>query len=398
MITQALNPKNLKLKITVLLFLRLIKETTGLRFAASIKLTAGSWVRCGVDESTNPGVPVLAEKSIQEMQNAEGTSERADFTKSMVLHLLDFSECKIEPSLSGQHPYSHIWIPIITSTGLSVGFLYGLDPTLHATNKFDVISTLELFASLLATYLDIYSQLEYSQSKLNVSEDTGRLRENFLAVLAHDLKTPVCAVLMGVALLKDQMTEKKSGGLLTAIESSAHRILLLIDEVLDFSRCRLGGEFPINKTLIKNLFEELVPVIDEVSLAHPSVQIKYQYGLTETVACDFGRISQVVSNLLSNAVNHGMRGHPVSIEGLIEENNFIMKFINRGVQIENLNSLFRPFIKGKNNKCNDGLGLGLYICSEIVKAHNGHLQVESSENFTTFTLKLPLTSSHLESK
>jgi signal transduction histidine kinase len=166
----------------------------------------------------------------------------------------------------------------------------------------------------------------------------------------------------------------------------------LIEDVLDFTRCRLGAKFVINLIRVDNLFEALTPVIAEIRHAHPGADVVYQFGAARPVRCDFGRINQLVSNLLSNAVHHGAPGGPILINGHVDDDSMVLSFSNEGAAIhaDQIDLLFKPFTRAEGENKSAGLGLGLYICSQIAESHGGDLRVRSDERHTVFTVRLPL--------
>lgn len=380
-------------KMTVIpVILRLVKEATGLRFAAVARVTASRWVAYAVDDSAHLDISPGDERPLAQTLCNEVRRRRQSLAYGDGMHRLGQGRYEPEVQLELDHLQSHISVPIFTSTGLFVGTLCGLDPTPIAVENNSVIETLELFAQLIASHLDLHSQLDDSRSELGASEETGRLREEFVAVLGHDLRTPISAVRLSAELLDARVTEERSRKLIAAIHTSAQRMAALIEDVLDFTRCRLGSRFVINMSRVDNLFEALTPVIAEMGHAHPMADLSYQYGTPKPVLCDFGRISQLVSNLLSNAVHHGAPGGPIRINGYIDGKNMILSFSNAGTPIpeEQMELLFKPFTRAEGNKKNEGLGLGLYICSQIAESHGGQLEVRSDDISTVFTVKLPL--------
>jgi signal transduction histidine kinase len=372
--------------------LRLVREATGLRFAAVARVTATRWVAYAVDDAAHLELRPGDERPVDETLCSEVRRRRQSLAYGEAID--PFAQGRYEPqdALDLEHLKSHISVPIITSSGLFVGTLCGLDPEPVAVDNGSVIETLELFAQLIASHLEIHSQLEDSRSELGVSEETGRLREEFVAVLGHDLRTPISAVRLSAELLDERVEEPRSKALVAAIHSSAVRMGALIEDVLDFTRCRLGSSFAIKMSRVDNLFEALIPVITEIQHAHPLADVTYRYGAARPIACDFGRISQLVSNLLSNAVHHGAPGGPIRIDAGIDGSTMVFSFSNEGQPIhpDHMELLFKPFTRAEGQHESEGLGLGLYICSQIAESHGGELAVRSDDSGTVFTVRLPL--------
>jgi signal transduction histidine kinase len=162
----------------------------------------------------------------------------------------------------------------------------------------------------------------------------------------------------------------------------------LIDDMLDFARGRLGGGFALNRDSDAALAPALEGVVNELRAAWPERALETAFALAHSVDCDPARIAQLLSNLAANALKHG-RG-PVRILARTDDDAFELTVSNQGDPIppETANRLFQPFFRTAQ-KSNQGLGLGLYIASEIARAHGGALGVESSAAETRFTLKIP---------
>jgi signal transduction histidine kinase len=135
----------------------------------------------------------------------------------------------------------------------------------------------------------------------------------------------------------------------------------------------------------------LLHVIDELRAAWPDREIVADLALPQNVDCDRGRIAQLLSNLLSNALLHGAPNQPVLVEAAVEHGNFRLSVTNRGAPIPEAAkaSLFQPFFRQAAPKPDQGLGLGLYIVAEIASAHGGTIDVDSTPERTRFTFTMP---------
>ena len=142
-----------------------------------------------------------------------------------------------------------------------------------------------------------------------------------------------------------------------------------------------------------DLAQVLEHVICEVRHIYPERQINSAIGSLETIECDSSRLAQLLSNLLANAIAHGSASGPVHITGATHDGIFTLSVTNQGQPIpkEALQHLFQPYSRPASNTPQAGLGLGLYIASEIALSHNGRLSVLSDElHGTTFTFTMPL--------
>ncbi|MBD8709622.1 HAMP domain-containing histidine kinase [Pseudomonas sp. CFBP 13711] len=390
----AIDVASIKQMESIPLILRMVKATTGLRFAAVARVTESRWIACAVDDDAGLELDVGSERvSAQTLCDQVRRMRRSlvygegfyELTRS------DYPVCAPSDIPSAQ---SHISIPIITADGQFFGTLCALDTASVVLNEQNVVTTLELFAQLIASNLDLHDRLRRSESQLGESIEIGRLREQFVAVLSHDLRTPLSAVRLSADALHGDVSENRRRVLADAIRTSAARMSALIEDVLDFTRCQLGGDVSIKPRRVADIFGALEPVVQEVRLANPQANIVFQHTGAATLLCDPGRIKQLLSNLAANAVAHGLKGGPILIKGQVNQSTLQLTCTNVGQPIPEslLGSLFEPFTRTKHDSPSEGLGLGLYICSQIAKAHGGTLSVCSSEQATTFSVTLPIRS------
>jgi signal transduction histidine kinase len=172
----------------------------------------------------------------------------------------------------------------------------------------------------------------------------------------------------------------------------------LINNVLDLARGTMGGGLPVRRVPDLDVSKVLTQVIQELQIAWPERTLQQEISLHQTVWFDAARIAQVLSNLVANALTHGAPDQPVLIQAHCVDGFFQLSVTNRGPTIapEVASQLFQPFARGKAHPGAQGLGLGLYIASEIARAHGGTLTVASSDGKTCFTLRIPIESDLLD--
>jgi hypothetical protein len=178
------------------------------------------------------------------------------------------------------------------------------------------------------------------------------------------------------------------------LKATTRRMSRLIDDVLDFARGRLGSGMGILLSQSDDLATALADVVAELRAANPGRTVLEQISIERRVNCDRGRIQQLLSNLLANALTHGAPDQPVLVDISTQEGVMTLRVTNAGEPIapENLQNVFQPYWRLSASQRDGGLGLGLYICSQIAKAHGGTLEVSSSrEDGTCFFARLPLT-------
>lgn len=165
----------------------------------------------------------------------------------------------------------------------------------------------------------------------------------------------------------------------------------LIDDVMDFARGRLGDGLAMSRDADEEVGPVLAQVVQELRSAHPERVIDMQFDLAGPVSCDRSRIAQLLSNLVGNALTHGASTRPVLVSATSDDRDFELSVTNGGEPIPSgaLEKLFQPFFRATVRPNQEGLGLGLYIASEIARAHRGTLEASSSPLETRFTFRMP---------
>ncbi|MCE7761275.1 GAF domain-containing protein [Pseudomonas putida] len=371
------------------LILNMVKHITGMRFAAIARVTETKWVACAVDDAIDfgliPGGELVLETTI--------CHEIRQHRRPVI-----FKNATEHPIYSTHHTpqtyglESYVSIPIIRTNGNFFGTLCAIDEVPAHFDEEAVCKTLSLFAQLIAVQLDVLADLETKTIELADAAEAGIVREQFIAVLGHDLRSPLSAIRMSADLLEAKLPAGREQKLATAIRQSSQRMNNLIEDVLDFSRGKLGGGIPVKRTLVDNLGDIFIAVINEIMTSHPNVKIHQEVIISPGIFCDAGRMGQLLSNLLGNAVAHGACEHPIEVTASMQENHIVLSVMNHGPEIPDvlLPLLFQPFKRSAGGGRSEGLGLGLYIASQIVTGHNGTLTVTSTpEAGTRFVARFP---------
>lgn len=232
-----------------------------------------------------------------------------------------------------------------------------------------------------------------AEAQLLSTQREGELREQFVAILGHDLRNPLASISSAVRMLSKETLSDRGGEIVKLTQGSVQRMSLLIANILDFARNRLGGGINLNFSDDAVLETEIRQVVNELRSAHPDREIRLDISNRGTVSCDVSRVGQLLSNLLGNALTYGDPAQPIYVDlKTTDEGEFELSVKNGGVPIppSAIERLFDPFVRSTNHEDRPGLGLGLYIASEIAKAHDGKLDVLSNEEWTTFTFRIPL--------
>jgi PAS domain S-box-containing protein len=242
--------------------------------------------------------------------------------------------------------------------------------------------------SAVSTFRDITKR---RQAQL-VAEQEAKFRERFIAILGHDLRNPLAAILNSAQLLLRGDLAEAERRAVARVVTCAERMSRMIADVLDLARSRQGSGIPIapRPTSLRDVCRE---VVEELRLVHPSCDFRLDADAPAIGTWDGDRLAQAVSNVAGNAAQYGRKEGPVCI-GLADDGSEVVVSIrNEGAPIaqELLPNIFDPFRRGDSPEGHraGGLGLGLYIAHQIVLAHGGSIDVQSDESGTTVTLRLP---------
>jgi signal transduction histidine kinase len=367
--------------------LDVICRTTGMGFAAVARVTSDRWIACSVKDEIafglKPGSELQIETTICHEIRQSGEAVIID-------HVAE------DPAYVAHHTplqygfQSYISMPIILRDGSFFGTLCAIDPKPAKLRNPQIIGMFKLFADLIAMHLDAGRRAEASEADLLGERKASELREQFIAVLGHDLRNPLASISAGTRLLMKEAPTEKAKTVVQLMQASVDRMAGLIDNVLDFARTRLGGGWTLHLEKL-NIEPVIAQVVEETRSALPERQIEAIVQAPQPVTCDRVRISQLLSNLIGNAMSHGEATTPVQLAASMHDGFFELSVSNGGKQIppDALARLFMPFVRGEHVS-EKGLGLGLYIASEIAKAHGGVLTASSSPVETRFTFRMPL--------
>lgn len=364
-------------------------EITGMGFAAIARVRANSWVACATKDKIGFGLGVGGELEIE----STICNEIMEHHQVVAIDHVDNDPVYKDhhtPKIYGLQSY--ISVPIIRKNGDFFGTLCAIDRIPNEVNNTKVINTFTLFSELIAFHLDSQDQLEESERILAVEKRNAEMREQFIAMLGHDLRNPVNAISNAVQLQLRSELNDRNKRLATIISDATTRTKGLIENILDFASGRLGGGIKLNYENKLTLEETVEQVITELNMAWPEVEILAQIKLTSPLRADYKRVAQLLSNILGNAITHGDRSKPTVVNFTDGDTRKILTVSNNGNEIpENvLPHLFKPFSRGKVQPGQEGLGLGLFIAKEIALAHGGNISVSSNEQQTTFTIEFPL--------
>ena len=368
--------------------LEVVCRTTRMRFAAVARVTEERWIACAVLDEINFGLKPGGELQVETTICHEIRQGREPVIINNVSEDQEWCGHRT-PAMYGFQSY--ISMPIILADGSFFGTLCAIDPRPARLKTPETIGMFRLFAELIAKSLDGQQKLAVTESALLQERSDAELREQFIAVLAHDLRAPLSSICSLMDLMLKTPLNEDATTMGHLMRDSSTRMLGLVDNMLDLARGRLGGGMTVRRNANEPLGPVLRGVIAELKAGKPDLVIDAEFKLIEPVNCDRSRIAQLFSNLLSNALSYGCADQPVRVRAISEGGNFELSVANAGEPIPTaaLDHLFHPFYRSAVQHNREGLGLGLYIANEIARAHGGTLGVESTREETSFTLRMP---------
>jgi signal transduction histidine kinase len=368
--------------------LEIVCRTTGMGFAAVARVTKDRWIACAVRDDIAFGLAPGEELDVK----TTICDEIRDSGRAVVIdHVAENKHFRDHHTPRMYGLQSYISMPIVLPSGEFFGTLCAIDPRPARLNRPEIISMFKNFAQLIALQLAAQERAAKQDTALTDAEEAAKLREQFVAILAHDLRNPLASIDAGVGLLLGRKADEKTTSEIgNHVRKSVKRMSGLIDDMLDFAKGRLGGGFTLDRDPDAPFLDHLEQVIDELRDVSEN-PIEVQIALLRPVNCDPKRIAQVASNLVANALKHGAPNRPVRVRAFTDDYGFQLVVVNEGDPIDPvvMRQLFQPFFRGNGRSSSQGLGLGLYIASEIARAHGGNLDVASSRDETRFTLRIP---------
>ncbi len=359
-------------------------------FSAIARVTEDRWITCTANENNplnlKPGDELKVETTICDEVRRQDEAVFID-------HVNEDDHFKDHPTPKMYGFQSYVSVPIFKQDGTFFGTLCAIDPKPAMVTSPEVKGMFELFANLISFHLQAVEEVKNTNAKLAEEVKNSKLREQFIAILGHDLKNPIATIRMSSDILlkfaKEELVQRQA----KMLKSTSFRMEGLIDNILDFARGHLGEGIILTKN--KNstsLLNTLKQVIKEIEIMSPERKINVTLDINEEVNCDVNRIGQLFSNLLGNADTHGDESDPIKVVAKTTGEEFTLSVANSGEKIPDpaMKKLFQPFYRNEVRPGKKGLGLGLFIAAEIAKAHNGVLTVKSSPEQTEFIFQMPL--------
>ena len=364
--------------------LEAVAAITGLRFVCVARVTKDSWTTCAVLDQLNFGLKPGDGLDI----TTTLCEEVRDTNKSVIIdHVSEDARYRDHhtPKIYGFQSY--ISVPLSRKDGEYFGTLCALDPLPAKLSNTATIASMNMFCELISLQLE--SEIIHAETykELMNERETAELREQFIAVLGHDLRNPLNAILTAAQMLNAiPELEPKINSKVQMIQNSAQRISVLIDDVVDFTKGRMGGGIAIDLRHESSISSMLEHVVAELVSKHSDREVITEIDSNIALLCDSGRLGQLLSNLLKNALVHGDANQPIRVAAHCKDGLFKISVTNGGPVLsrDTIKELFKPFVRGESSKGSEGLGLGLFIINEIARSHGGQIRVLSDKNETSF--------------
>lgn len=224
------------------------------------------------------------------------------------------------------------------------------------------------------------------------AQDRALIAEQMVGIVSHDLRNPLQTIQMGTILLMRGEATPHQLGVLGRILRAGERAHRLIAELLDFTQARLGQGLRLQRKSM-DLHQVVADVLDELAQAYAGRRLAHVREGDGACVADADRVAQLVGNLVANALAYGEPGAPVTVTTRIAPPHFSVSVHNRGapIPLDAQARMFEPMVRGASETgATRSVGLGLFIVSEIAKAHGGHVEVASSAGAgTTFSATFP---------
>jgi K+-sensing histidine kinase KdpD len=289
--------------------------------------------------------------------------------------------------------YPHMTLPVV---GLDrVIGVVRVEPPDAVAYDADHVGLLSIVCAQLGAYLTGLELRDDQARRLRDLQAAHDFQRLLVGVVGHDLRNPLSVIMAGAAMLQHAgIAPETQQELSDRIQKNVRRASRIIDDLLDVTQIQLAGGLQLHRKRV-DLRKLVEDIAEDTRLANPDTSILVEALAQQLlVECDPDRVSQVLTNLVGNAVRYAAKGTPVRLALRAEGASAILAVHNRGPRIaaDLLPEIFDPFrrgARGEGDRKAHGLGLGLYIVAEIVRSHGGRIDARSNAEETVFTVALP---------
>lgn len=377
--------------------MEILANSFQLRFICAARVTEQAWTMCAVLDNADFG---LKPGDHLDIDTTFCRTVRINGKEIVINHASADAEYRDNPIPIMYGFESYFSYPIYDANGEFFGTLCGLDPEPRELRNEMTHGQISAFAKLISNQIQLNEHIEQTHNQLDDVKNMTRLQEQYIAILGHDIRTPLSSIHIGINFLDDIIKDSEIASSIqipvfkavSRMKNSVQRMARLIDDTMDFTYSRVGKGLPVKLDVSKDLTKQIQYTIEELATTYPQATINVCVDIANQVVCDEKRICQLLSNLLKNALIHGDQAHAIDVKVITSHTDFILSVSNSGNVIpgESMRRLFQPFWRNEENEKQEGLGLGLYIASEIASAHHGAIDVSSDSKKTEFTFTFPL--------
>ncbi|MDQ8204738.1 HAMP domain-containing sensor histidine kinase [Pelagicoccus sp. SDUM812003] len=366
--------------------LKLVCELTGMNAALIARKTENEWRAYAAHECEQIGIsPGDTLRLGQTSFGTNGDSWATVFGESMPRDMLPshLTERRSERR-------SYLLVPLFRANGSVTEAICAFDGNAAALEP-RIDACLTVVANLVALQLREENTFLTLKTTLTRERANSQSREEFIAVLGHDLRSPLNGIKGATEVIAQSDTTLSHSDMIEVIRDSCTQISCLIEDVLDFARGQLGSGIPLSKGPALDLSLLVAISVSELRVAYPNRQVVLRSVGNLSARVDEVRFRQLLSNLIGNALKHSPLETPVEVKLDSGGNTIRITITNQGPPMspQTLKELFTPFARGGHSGSKSGLGLGLYIAAEIARAHGGSVEARCDDAGTTFTAYLP---------
>jgi len=369
--------------------LRVLLQTTGLGLAVVARVTAESWTCCAVLDEIDFG---LRPGDTLELVTTFCNTVRGSAAPLVITHASKDPRFTHHPAPKLYNVESYIAVPLLRRDGSFFGVMCALDPK-PAGITGDKLEIFRHLADLVGHQLEHEDELGRRDAQLFSAREATQLREQLIGIVSHDLRNPLNAITLSAATLlrRTDLDDRARRGIHRILDA-ADRANRLIRDLLDFTQARMGQTLPVKRQAM-DLHALTQQVVDEVRTAAVERELELESEGDGQGEWDPDRIAQVLTNLLTNALQYSPAGTPIRVRTRGDATAVLLTVSNEGPPIpaELLPTLFEPMTRGTGEGSERrSIGLGLFIVDQIVRAHGGRIEVSSTaEAGTSFRVLLP---------
>ncbi len=369
--------------------LDVVCRTTGMRFAAVARVTDRRWIACSVADHIAFGMEPGDELEIRSTLCHEvlecGRAIIIDHVAADPVYRNHHT-----PTLYGFQSYASM--PIRLLDGSVFGTLCAIDPAPRALNTPETVAMFEMFADVIGFQLSGVDRVRLIEAGLREEREAAATREQFAAVLEHDMRDALATIGCAADLLVSMELPETAAVMARTIRGAVSGAAGVAAKIKDFSDCRLGDGLRLARDAAAPVDGLLERAIAQARAAAPGRVIETLLSLAAPVHCDRARLAQLVSNLLDNALAYGDPAQPIQVAAITTGNWLKLSVTNAGAMLPPvaMKAAFQPLLRARLGEGRRGLALGLTIAQAIARAHGGWIDVTSTPVETRFALKMPL--------